>query len=92
MLRVIFLVKSDEIRHQENVCESNYAEIQAYIVTNTQHPIHIQMKAKKTKMTTNKSWNGVKVRIAVYSWERKTSASRRELRMKENLETLGVNF
>lgn len=52
------------------------------------------MKAKTTKMTANitKSWNGVKVRIAVCSWERRTSASRRELRMKENLETLGVNF
>lgn len=39
-----------------------------------------------------KSWNGVKVRIAVHSWKRKANARRRESRVKESLETLGVNF
>ena len=39
-----------------------------------------------------KSWNRVKVRIAVHTWKRKASASRRESRVKESLETLGVNF
>jgi len=38
------------------------------------------------------SWKGVKVRIAVHSWKRKASASRRESRMKESPETLGINF
>ena len=53
-----------------------------------------QMKTEKPKMAKNisKSWNGVKVRTMVCSWERKTRASRRESRVKGSLETRAVNF
>lgn len=59
--RVIFLVKSDDIRHKENIYESNPLKIEVDVVTNTHIYIYTQCTYKSRLKKPNLKKNAANV-------------------------------